>query len=86
MAEFKIDGRMTVRQLKENFKNEFEGTLRVYNGREKADDNATLAAIRKKDRRSQDRDEDYRRNKRRFKKISNYGTKVGGVLWIVLLI
>ena len=49
MAEFKIDGRMTVRQLKENFKNEFEGTLRVYNGREKADDNATLAAIRKKD-------------------------------------
>ena len=46
MAEFKIDGRMTVRQLKENFKNEFEGTLRVYNGREKADDSATLASIR----------------------------------------
>jgi hypothetical protein len=49
MAEFKIDGRMTVRKLKENFKNEFEGTLRVYNGREKADDNATLASIRKND-------------------------------------
>lgn len=49
MAEFKIDGRMTVRQLKENFKNEFEGTLRVYDGREKADDNATLAAIRQND-------------------------------------
>lgn len=46
MAEFKIDGRMTVRTLKENFKKEFEGTLRVYNGREKADDSATLAAIR----------------------------------------
>ena len=49
MAEFKIDGRMTVRTLKESFKTEFEGTLRVYNGREKADDNATLASIRKVD-------------------------------------
>lgn len=47
MAGFKIDGRMTVRKLKENFKNEFEGTLRVYDGRELADDKATLAAIRK---------------------------------------
>ena len=46
MAEFKIDGRMTVKTLKEKFKKEFEGTLRVYNGREKADDSATLAAIR----------------------------------------
>ena len=46
MAEFKIDGRMTVRTLKESFKKEFEGTLRVYNGRELADDNATLASIR----------------------------------------
>ena len=49
MAEFKIDGRMTVRTLKENFKNTFEGTLRVYDGREKADDSATLASIRKND-------------------------------------
>lgn len=49
MAEFKIDGRMTVRKLKENFKSEFEGTLRVYDGRELADDKATLASIRKGD-------------------------------------
>jgi hypothetical protein len=49
MAEFKIDGRMTVRKLKESFKNEFEGTLRVYDGRELADDKATLASIRKGD-------------------------------------
>lgn len=49
MAEFKIDGRMTVRKLKEIFKNEFEGTLRVYDGRELADDKATLASIRKGD-------------------------------------
>ena len=46
-AELKVSGRMTVKRLKENFKNEFEGTLRVYNGREKADDNATLASIRR---------------------------------------
>ena len=49
MTEFKIDGRMTVRKLKENFKNEFKGTLRVYDGRELADDKATLASIRKGD-------------------------------------
>ena len=46
-AELKVSGRMTVKRLKENFKNEFEGTLRIYNGREKADDNATLASIRR---------------------------------------
>ena len=38
---------MTVKRLKENFKNAFEGTLRVYDGRAKADDNATLASIRR---------------------------------------
>lgn len=48
-AELKVSGRMTVKRLKENFKNEFGGTLRVYNGREKADDNATLASIRRND-------------------------------------
>lgn len=47
MAELKISGRMTVKRLKENFKNEYGGTLRVYDGREKADDNATLASIRR---------------------------------------
>lgn len=47
MAELKVSGRMTVKRLKENFKNEFGGTLRVYDGREKADDNATLASIRR---------------------------------------
>ena len=29
MAEFKIDGRMTVRKLKENFKNAEEGLILV---------------------------------------------------------
>ena len=47
MAELKVSGRMSVKKLKENFKNEFGGTLRVYDGREKADDNATLASIRR---------------------------------------
>lgn len=46
MAEFKIDGRMKVKKLKELFKDKFQGTLRVYNGSRVADDNDTLAAIR----------------------------------------
>ena len=46
-ADLKVSGRMTVKRLKENFKNDFGGTLRVYDGREKADDNATLASIRR---------------------------------------
>lgn len=49
MAELKINGRMTVKTLKENFKKEFEGTLRVYNGKKTAEDSATLASIRSKD-------------------------------------
>lgn len=48
-AELKISGKMSVKKLKENFKNEFGGTLRVYDGRSKADDDARLAAIRRKD-------------------------------------
>ena len=39
MAEFKIDGRMKVKTLKEKFKEEFGGTLRVYNGNKTADGN-----------------------------------------------
>lgn len=49
MAEFKIDGRMKVKKLKENFFNEFGGVLRVYNGRCKAQDDASLASIRSND-------------------------------------
>ena len=50
MADLKIDGRMKVRKLKEEFKKNFGSTLRVYmnvscKGRF-ADDNATLASIR----------------------------------------
>lgn len=48
-AELKISGKMSVKKLKENFKNEFGGTLRVYDGRSKADDDARLASIRRKD-------------------------------------
>jgi len=49
MAEFKIDGRMTVKSLKQNFMDTFGGTLRVYNGNKKADDSATLASLRGED-------------------------------------
>ena len=46
-AELKISGKMSVKKLKEHFKNEFGGTLRVYDGRSKADDDARLASIRR---------------------------------------
>lgn len=50
MAEFKLDGRMKVKTLKNNFKKNFGSTLRVYKSATCrgafADDNATLASIR----------------------------------------
>ena len=44
-----INGRMKVKTLKSEFKNEFGLTLRIYDGNKFADDDATLAAIRKGD-------------------------------------
>jgi len=44
-----INGRMKVKTLKADFKAEFGLTLRVYDGRSFADDDATLASIRKGD-------------------------------------
>ena len=52
MAEFSLDGRMTVRGLKENFKKCFGATLRVYTTpacKTYADEKATLASIRTAD-------------------------------------
>lgn len=46
MAEFSIDGRMKVKTLKKQFKEAFGATLRVYKGKQFADDDATLASIR----------------------------------------
>lgn len=49
MADFNLDGRMKVKSLKNEFKKNFGGTLRVYNTpacKSFADDNATLASIR----------------------------------------
>ncbi len=48
MANLKIDGRMKVKKLQEDFKKCFGSTLRVYNGNTFADPDATLASIRKK--------------------------------------
>lgn len=45
--ELRIDGRMKVKALKEQFKDVFGGTLRVYDGNKFADDDATIASIRK---------------------------------------
>jgi hypothetical protein len=49
MAELAISGRMKVKTLKADFKAAFGSTLRVYNGKKFADDDATLASIRKSD-------------------------------------
>lgn len=46
MSEFRIDGRMKVKKLKELFNNEYGGTLRIYKGKSLADENDTLASIR----------------------------------------
>lgn len=49
MADFTISGKMKVKTLKANFKEAYGSTLRVYNGVRFADDDATLASIRKAD-------------------------------------
>ena len=50
MADFKLDGRMKVKSLKDTFKKTFGASLRVYKSvtckGAFADDNATLASIR----------------------------------------
>lgn len=49
MADFKIDGRMKVKSLKENFKKTFGCSLRVYTTttcKQPANEDATLASIR----------------------------------------
>lgn len=48
MADFKITGNMKVKSLKDDFKAEFGGTLRVYDGRSHADDAATVGSVAKK--------------------------------------
>lgn len=54
MAEFKLDGRMKVKTLKETFKGCFGASLRVYKSPTCrgafADDDATLASIRSEDK------------------------------------
>lgn len=47
MSEFSFTGRTLVKNLQKQFKKEFGGTLRVYNGKKFADPDASLASIRK---------------------------------------
>lgn len=49
MAELNLNGRTLVKTLKKEFKENWNATLRVYNGVKFADDEATLASIRKGD-------------------------------------
>ena len=45
MAKFKITQKTTVANLKEQFRNQVGGTLRIYDGRSEAAENATLVSI-----------------------------------------
>jgi hypothetical protein len=47
MAEFTVSGRMKVKTLKNTFKESFGVSLRVYKGNRFADDEDTLASVRK---------------------------------------
>ena len=47
MADSSVSGRMKVKTLKERFKEAFGSTLRVYDGRSFADDEATVGSIAK---------------------------------------
>lgn len=49
MASMKISGRMLVKSFKAQFKETFGIGVRLYNGARFADDDATLASIRKGD-------------------------------------
>ncbi|MBQ8721083.1 MAG: hypothetical protein IJY67_02915 [Paludibacteraceae bacterium] len=49
MADLNLNGRTKVKTLKAEFKKNWNATLRVYNGVKFADDDATLASIRKGD-------------------------------------
>ena len=49
MAEISVNGHMSVKTLKSQFKKEFNLTLRVYKGARFADEDATLASLRKGD-------------------------------------
>jgi hypothetical protein len=49
MADLKISGKMKVKTLKKMFKEAFGLSIRLYDGRSFADDNSTLASIRRSD-------------------------------------
>jgi len=65
-----IDGRMKVKTLAKAFKEEFGLSLRVYNGNKNADDNSTLASIRKDDAKGGEF------SPRRNTKVGNLETKI----------
>ena len=78
MAELTISGRMKVKSLKADFKKAFGSTLRVYNGAKFADDDATLASIRKGDAKGGDVKAHGATKVGNFEKsiLQNYGIKI----------
>ena len=79
MADFSISGNMKIKTLKDNFKDQFGSTIRVYNGVKFASDSDTVGKIAKK---SVKRGEDVSANGRtlvgNFEKQmnKNYGIKI----------
>ncbi len=79
MADFSISGNMKIKTLKDNFKDQFGSTIRVYNGVKFASDSDTVGKIAKK---SVKRGEDVSANGRtlvgNFEKQMNkiYGIKI----------
>lgn len=47
MADISVSGRMLVKSLKDQFKKEFDLSLRIYKGNNFADESVNLASIRK---------------------------------------
>lgn len=78
MADFKISGRMQVKSLKQQFKKAYGSTLRVYHGNQFADDDATLASIRRSNSKGGEFEVSGNMHVSTFEKkvLENYGIKV----------
>lgn len=78
MADLKITGRMKVSSVRESFKKAFGSTLRIYNGARLADDDATIASIRKGDAKGGDFTVNGNTQVGNFEKkvFENFGVKV----------
>ena len=75
MADFSISGNMKIKTLKDNFKDQFGSTIRVYNGVKFASDSDTVGKIAKK---SVKRGEDVSANGRTL--VGNFEKQMNKIL------